>query len=115
MKDAVSVVFTSEQRMGVGTTMEVATRVGPVRTMDVLEVIGWTEGQSIEITHKGLVKGTGTLSVSPRESGSLVSWEEELRFPWYAGGRVTYWFARPILSRIWAGNLERLARRVTDP
>ena len=114
MKDAVSVVFTSEQRVGVGTTMQVATRVGPLRTMDVLEVIGWTEGQSIEISHKGLVKGTGVLSVEPQDGGSRVSWDEDLQFPWWVGGRITGWFARPFLSRIWKGNLQRLADRVTE-
>ena len=114
MKDAVSIVFTSEQKVGVGTTMRVATKVGPLRTMDVLEVIGWTEGQSIEILHRGLVTGSGVLSVEPRNGGSRVRWEEDLHFPWWVGGRITAFFARPVLSRIWAGNLKRLAGRVGD-
>lgn len=110
MKDARSIVFVTEQRSGVGTRMEVETRVGPLRTLDSMEVTGWDEGRSIEVAHQGLVKGKGTLTASPEPDGrTRVSWEENLVFPWWLGGRVTAWCARPILAAVWRGNLDRLA------
>jgi hypothetical protein len=42
-----------------------------------------------------------------------LTWEEELRFPWWLGGPVTGAVAAPVLRRVWAGNLRRLASLVT--
>lgn len=108
MKDAESVEFTTETRRGVGTTMRVATRVGPFRTMDVLEVTGWEEGESIDVIHRGLVTGTGTLSATRTNGSTRVSWSESLRFPWWLGGQLTALLAKPVLAAIWRGNLARL-------
>lgn len=108
MKDAESLEFTSEQRRGVGTSMRVATRVGPFRTMDILSVTGWTEGESIDVEHTGLVTGTGTLAATRLNGSTRVSWVENLTFPWWLGGGVTAVVAKPILTAIWKGNLERL-------
>lgn len=115
MRDAQSIVFTGEQTTGVGTRMEVETRVGPLRTLDVMEVTGWEEGSSIEVAHSGLVKGKGTLRATPAGSRTVVSWEEELEFPWWLGGAVTAWLARPVLATIWRGNLKRLEGSLTSP
>lgn len=115
MKDAEQIEFTSDQRTGVGTTMEVETRVGPLRTLDVLEVTGWEEGRSIDVVHRGLVKGTGTLAVEPNADAATVTWDEDLTFPWWLGGPVTAWLARPILAAIWRGNLARLEESLTAP
>ncbi len=115
MKDARSIVFTSEQRAGVGTRMQVETRLGPLRTLDVMEVTGWEEGESIEVAHHGRVKGRGTLRAAPAGSRSVVSWEEDLEFPWWLGGAITAWLARPVLTAMWRGNLRRLEELITSP
>ena len=115
MKDAESIVFTSDQTRGVGTTMDVKTRVGPLGTIDVVEVTDWVEGESIEIAHYGLVGGTGRLEVLPDHEASVVKWTEELTFPWWVGGGLTAMVAKPLLTRIWLANLERLAVRVSVP
>ena len=115
MKDAESIEFRSEQRRGVGVEMEVETRVGPLRTLDIMTVTDWTEGESIEVRHEGLVTGVGLLSVQAHGPGSRISWDEDLRFPWWLGGVVTAWLARPILHRIWKGNLRRLDALVSGP
>ena len=115
MKDAESIEFRSEQRRGVGVEMEVETRVGPLRTLDIMTVTDWTEGESIEVRHEGLVTGVGVLSVQPHGPGSRISWDEDLRFPWWLGGVATAWLARPILHRIWKGNLRRLDALVSGP
>jgi hypothetical protein len=89
--------------------MDVVTAVGPFRTTDVMEVVGWEEGESIDVVHEGVVTGRGRLSAEAKTSSStLVSWDEILVFPWWLGGRVTGWLARPVLAAIWRGNLRRL-------
>lgn len=114
MKDAESIVFVTEQRSGVGTRMEVKTVVGPLRTLDKMEVVGWDEGRAIEVVHEGLVTGRGTLSTRPHGKGALVTWEETLTFPWYLGGPITAFFAKPVLGAIWRGNLKRLEESLSS-
>lgn len=114
MKDAESVEFVGEQRSGEGTQLDVMTVVGPFRTRDRMEVTRWVEGRSIEVSHLGLVKGRGTLSVAGTGAGSVVTWEEDLEFPWWLGGGLTAWLARPVLARVWRGNLKRLEQTLTD-
>ena len=108
MKDAEWIVFVHDQQRGKGTRMEVKTVVGPFRTIDVMEVVGWDEGRSIEVVHKGLITGRGTLQATPRGASTLVSWTETLVFPWWLGGGITAWLARPFLAALWRGNLRRL-------
>ena len=108
MKDAEWIVFVHDQKRGKGTRMKVETVVGPFRTIDVMEVVGWEEGRSIEVVHKGLITGHGTLQATSQGAGTLVSWSETLVFPWWLGGRITAWLAQPFLATIWRGNLRRL-------
>ena len=114
MKDAERIVFVHDQRRGKGTRMEVVTVVGPFRTVDVMEVVGWDEGRSIEVAHRGLITGRGTLAAEPAGKGTLVSWREELTFPWWLGGPIPAWLARPVLAAIWRGNLARLEESLTS-
>lgn len=111
MKDAMSIEFLGKEQSGIGTRMRVPTRVGPFRTIDILEVTGWVEGESITVDHEGLVSGSGKFSLEGSEPTTVV-WEETLRFPWWLGGRVVAFLARPVLRVIWRGNLGRLAERV---
>ena len=115
MGDAVALEFRSEQRLGEGTAMDVETRVGPFRTNDRMEVTGWVEGHSIEVVHIGLVTGRGTLSLTAKENGTLLTWDEDLSFPWWLGGAVTAWLARPVLRRIWRRNLANFEASLSSP
>lgn len=112
MTDAESIEFTSEQRSGVGTAIEVVTRIGPLRTVDRMRFTAWDEGRSMTVVHEGLVSGTGTFTIEPHGSASIVRWAEDLRFPLVFGGRIGAAAARPIFKRIWSANLRRLAARV---
>ena len=111
MADAEAIRFTSGRRTGVGTTMEVDTRVGPFRLTDVLEVTEWRRGRAIGVRHAGVVGGTGRFTL--RRSGlrprsTRFTWDEQLVFPPWLGGPVGALAAAPVLRRIWRGNLRRL-------
>ena len=45
MADVESIGFDSEARQGPGTVMRVATKVGPFRTTDVMQVTSWETGR----------------------------------------------------------------------
>lgn len=95
--------------------MEVETVIGPFRTVDMMEVVGWDEGRSIEVVHTGLIEGRGTLSAVADGDGTIVSWDETIDFPWWLGGLITSSLARPILARVWSGNLRRLEETLSSP
>lgn len=111
MADAESIDFVGDQRSGVGTTMKVLTKVGPLRTTDVIRVLGWEPHRSIAVRHEGLVTGEGEFLLRPTRSGTLFFWAEDLVMPWYFGGRFGALAAKPVLAAIWRRNLERLAAR----
>lgn len=111
MADAESIDFDGDLRRGVGATMNVVTRVGPLRTTDVIRVIAWEAPHRIGVVHEGLVTGSGEFRLAPEGQETRFTWDEELRFPWYLGGQLTALAARPVLSWVWRRNLERLASR----
>lgn len=113
MRDAREVQFLGESTSGVGTRMRVPTRIGPVRTNDILEVTDWVEGKSMTVRHLGIVSGTGQFRLEGH-GPTVVIWEEELRFPWWLGGPIAAMAARRILDRIWSGNLKRFAARLSE-
>jgi uncharacterized protein YndB with AHSA1/START domain len=115
MGDAIAVEFEDEQRRGVGTRIRVATRIGPVHTTDVMEFTEWDSPVAMGVTHQGLFRGSGRFSLEPTTAGTRFTWSESLRFPWFLGGPIAAWAARPILTRVWRRNLGRLKLRLTDP
>ena len=114
MADAESITFTSTQREGVGTTFDCETKVGPLRTTDKMTVSAWDARRRLGVAHTGIVVGSGTFDLDPSGSGTRLSWTENLRFPWFLGGNVTAFLARPVLRRIWMGNLHRFAELVEN-
>ena len=110
MADAESIQFTSASRQGVGTTFDCVTKVGPLKTVDKMAVVEWVEGRVIGVKHTGLVVGTGRFELASTGPGtSEIVWTEDLRFPWYLGGVVVAFVAKPVLKRIWMGNLRRFS------
>jgi carbon monoxide dehydrogenase subunit G len=113
MADAESITFVTDQRRGVGTAFECLTKVGPLTTRDKMTVTEWDEGSRLGVAHSGIVTGTGVFEL--REAGTnatQLSWTEALRFPIFLGGAVGAFVAKPVLRRIWRGNLERFAHLV---
>ncbi|MEY2567406.1 MAG: hypothetical protein QOE35_1935 [Actinomycetota bacterium] len=113
MRDAVAVRFLTDMREGVGTAFDCDTKVGPFRMVDRMEVTEWDEGSVIGITHRGLVTGRGRFTIEPaRQDRTRFTWDERLRFPWWAGGPVGGLLASPVLRRIWRSNLRLLKAKV---
>ena len=113
MSDAASITFVTKSTRAVGTAVDCLTPVGPLRLNDRITVIEWEEGRSIGIEHRGIVTGAGRFSLKRKRRGQTrFCWHERLRFPWWMGGFVGERVAKPVLRRLWRGNLERLARIV---
>lgn len=114
MADAAEIAFDSELRSGLGTRMQVATRIGPFHMTDQMVVSEWVEGTAIGVDHRGAVSGTGRFDLASVPGGSRLTWTEELAFPWWLGGRFGVWVASPVLKRIWRSNLARFEERVLN-
>jgi uncharacterized protein YndB with AHSA1/START domain len=120
MHDAVSVRFTTDQTRGIGTRTIVETKVGPFLLTDHMTVTEWEPGTTMGVEHTGVVTGTGrfTLRRNGRD-GTTFAWDEELRFPWWLGGRLGEAIgARLVLTPLWRANLRRLrelAEAVAQP
>jgi hypothetical protein len=91
--------------------MRVLTKVGPLRTVDVIRVLGWEPQRSIAVRHEGLVTGEGEFRLQSAGSGTVFLWVEDLAMPWYFGGRLGAFVAKPVLAAVWRRNLRRLAAR----
>ena len=113
MRDATEIRFIGETRRGTGTTFECDTRVGPLTTTDVMEITAWDPGERMAVEHRGAVNGSGAFTLHPLgDDRTEIRWTEDLRFPWYFAGALGAWGSRPILRRLWQGNLQRLAERI---
>jgi len=108
MNDAVEITFLSEHREGTGTTFVCRTKIGPLSTNDVMTITEWQPGVAMGVTHQGIVTGSGVFTLEPSSGATLMTWTEELRFPWWGLGPLGAWCATPIFRLIWKKNLHNL-------
>jgi uncharacterized protein YndB with AHSA1/START domain len=109
MADARAIRFTGEQRQGVGTRFECDTRVGPLRTTDVMEITSWKPRRRMGVRHQGLVRGSGEFTLRRARGGrTRFTWSERLVFPWWLGGPVGAFLGRFVLRLVWTRNLRNL-------
>ncbi len=111
MAEAERIDFVGPRTRGVGTTMVIPTRLGPLRTTDVVEVVTWEPHREIGVQHMGAVSGTGRFTLDPDGDGCRITWSEELVFPPRLGGRAAARLAAVVLRRVWRRDLGRFARR----
>ncbi len=112
MADAERIVFTTARTRGVGTEFECLTKVGPFRLTDTMRITEWEPRHTMGIEHAGVVTGRGRFTLRrTRRGATRFTWVEKLSFPWWLGGPIGALVARPILKRIWRGNLRRLETR----
>jgi carbon monoxide dehydrogenase subunit G len=114
MADAESIRFHGDQTRGVGTRFVCATKVGPIRLQDEMEITEWEAPRLMGVRHQGLVTGTGKFTLQRSVAGgTLFAWEEELHFPWWLGGPLGELVGgRLVLKQIWKRNLRALKREV---
>lgn len=111
MADAVAIRFITDQTRGVGTRFECDTKVGPIRLTDHMEITEWDPGRAMGVRHTGIVTGSGvfTLEGIDLDRRTRFTWTEDLRFPWYLGGRLGELVgAKVVMGAIWRRNLKRL-------
>jgi hypothetical protein len=112
MADAVAIRFTSAQTTGVGTRFECDTKIGPLKTTDVMEITEWVPGRVMGVRHTGVVTGEGRFTLKKARGGrTQFQWKERLTFPLWMGGPVGAFVAKPVLRWIWRRNLTQLAAR----
>ena len=112
MVDAVAIRFTSPGDPGVGSTFDVATRLGPIRLNDPLQITEWQPGRALGVRHRGAVSGAGRFTVEPvSERRTRVTRDEHLSFPWWMGGAAGEIVATPILRTLFRANLRAFAAR----
>lgn len=112
MHDAEAITFTSAEHAGVGTAFDCATKVGPFRLTDKMEITEWVPEKVMGVRHVGLDEGVGRFTLTPTESGGThFAWAEELTFPWWMGGPIGGVVGGQILKLIWRRNLKLLASR----
>ena len=112
MAEVGKITFLGDQTSGAGTRIAVETRVGPLRTKDVIEFVSWEPPHRMAIRHTGMVTGLGEFTLTEvGDATTRFAWHEVLAFPWYFGGPIDAWLATPVLKRIWRSNLDELASR----
>jgi hypothetical protein len=115
MADAVAIHFETDQTRGVGTRFLCDTKVGPITLQDHMEITVWEPGRRMGVRHTGVVTGSGVFELEPIDLGrrTRFTWSEELRFPWYLGGRLGEVVGGQfVMKQIWKRNLRELARLV---
>lgn len=116
MQDAESITFRSAQHAGVGAEFDCLTRVGPLRTTDHFVITVWEPSVAMGIAHRGAVTGDGEFRLYPwGEGATQFCWEERLRFPWWLGSVAGEQVGKPVLRRLWQGNLSRLKHHIEHP
>jgi hypothetical protein len=109
MSDAIRIDFVNDQREGVGTAFNCVTKVGPIVLLDKMTITSWIANATMGVEHRGLIRGRGFFTLSSRGTGTLITWREELFFPWWMGGTVGALVASPILAALWRKNLRNFA------
>jgi hypothetical protein len=115
MADAVAIRFEGSQTRGVGTKFLCDTKVGPITLTDKMEITEWSPRQAMGVRHVGVVTGTGTFTLTPLDGGrsTRFEWSEDLRFPWWLGGRLGEIIGgKLVMGAIWRRNLKQLKKIV---
>jgi hypothetical protein len=115
MADAVAIHFQTGQTRGVGTTFLCDTKVGPITLQDHMEITEWEPGRKMGVKHTGVVTGSGVFELEPidLDRRTRFTWTEDLRFPWFLGGRLGEVVGGQfVMKQIWKRNLRKLQQLI---
>lgn len=98
--------------LGVGSRGEATVTIAGISTTDPVTISAFEPPRRFGIVHEGRISGDGLIALASRAVGgpTIVEWQERLFppvFP-YVGAAIM----RPVLRRIFQGDLERLATMV---
>jgi uncharacterized membrane protein len=115
MQDAKSIELLFGSANTIGANYLCITKVAGIKTDDIFKIIKYEKPNLIEISHTGVVNGSGFFRlVKIDETTTKFTWEENLRFPWYMGSIVGKKFGMLLLHKIWKKNLLRLKEQVEN-
>jgi hypothetical protein len=104
MRDADRVTVVSARREGLGTRIDVRTRVldVPVFT-ERLEVIEWEPPRRLVMAHRSFIGGRGEWALEPAGDGCRFRWTEDLSLPVPLLGGLALLVYRPIMRWLMRG------------
>lgn len=115
MLDARRVDVVTPYREGLGVTIHVPTSLLGVPVLDVMRVTGWDPPHRLEATHLGrVIRGVGAFELAAEGPGTRLSWWEEVEAPFGRLGDLGARAALPVLHRIFATSLRRLAAQAEE-
>lgn len=115
MLDARRVEVVTPQREGPGVTIHVPTSLLGVPVLDVMRVTDWDPPHRLAVTHLGrVIRGGGAFELADEAGGTRLAWWEEVEAPFGAVGDLGTRLALPVIRRIFAASLRRLAGRAED-
>lgn len=113
MADADEVRVISAAREGVGTTVDVKTRVLNVSLFtERLEVIGWDPPRELRMAHRSFIGGTGTWTLTPAGTGTRFRWIEDLSLPLPFLGELALLIYRPFMRHLMRRAMQDLQAHV---
>ncbi|MEX2587570.1 MAG: SRPBCC family protein [Actinomycetota bacterium] len=108
MREAKRFRLTSKMDQGVGVTAEATICIAGFTTTDLVQVTRWRPPEELEIQHLGWVSGQGLMLCMPAPWGTFLYWKETLEPPLGIAGAAGLRLLRPLMFRIFQGDLRLL-------
>ena len=80
-----------------------------------MEITEWEPGRTMGVQHTGVVTGSGVFELEPidLDRRTRFTWTEDLRFPWFLGGRLGEVVGGQfVMKQIWKRNLRKLQQLI---
>jgi len=112
MEDVHRLEVVSEVRTGVGTLIDVTSKLFGLPVLhDVMEIVTWDEPRELEVVHGGGFTGSGRFSLEEALAGTIFIWEEVFNPPLGPLGELAATIVvAPHLRRVWARSMDNVRR-----
>lgn len=105
MREAKRFRLTSQMTQGVGVTAEATISIAGITTTDLVQVTRWNPPDELEIQHLGWVGGHGLMRCIPAPWGTFLYWKESLEPPIGILGAAGLRLFKPLMFKIFQGDL----------